>query len=292
MTPTIRHRIGQVARIPTKVWQHAWLWSSRRREVANWGELWRLSNPIRLLLAKRFRSNGSAKDVVVRFRNGLSLAVDSSMRGDLAALVDTYPGYMQNLGLSLAAGDVVIDVGAHIGAFSVRAAFENPGITVFAFEPDPQNFKRLKENAGRNGLEEKGLSAFNLAVSSAEEELMFARGRTSTTGSVARTGFFKAPPDAELVVVSATTVESIFRQHAIGRCRLLKVDCEGSEYDILTQLPDGIVSRIDSMIVEVHPARAGNPKELKGVLQSKGFEVIERSHGNGCADLYCRRPLR
>jgi FkbM family methyltransferase len=292
MMASIRNRIGQIARLPARMWHHGRLWSSRRTDIANWRELWSLSNPVWLVVGKRISSNGSPSDVVVRFRNGLSLAVDSSMRGDLAALVDTYPGYMRNLGVSLSPGDVVIDVGAHIGSFSLRALFDNPGLKVLAFEPDPQNFGRLKANARRNGLEGKGFNAYNLAVSSAEGHLMFARGRTSTTGSIARTGFFKAPADAETVVVSATTIESIFRQHSIDRCRLLKVDCEGSEYDILDQLPDGILSRIDSLIVEVHPARAGNPEQLKRALQTKGFEVIEHSHGNGCSDLYCRRRPR
>jgi FkbM family methyltransferase len=131
--------------------------------------------------------------------------------------------------------------------------------------------------------------AYNAAVSGAEGELMFSRGNTSTTGSVQRAGFFKARSDAEVVVVSATTIESVFLGHSVERCRLLKVDCEGSEYDILTKVPDEVLDRVDNMIVEVHPTRKGVPATLKRVLEERGFEVAERPHGNGCSDLYCRR---
>jgi len=289
MMALVRRRIGQIAGLPRKLWRHGRSWSSRRGDVANWGELWRLSNPVRLIAGKRIGRTATPGDVVVRFRNGLALTVDGTMREDLAALVDTYPGYMRNLGVSLRAGDVVIDVGAHIGSFAIRALFDNPGIKVLAFEPDPRNFTLLRDNATRNHLGADRLQLFNLAVSSTEGELMFSRGRTSTTGSVARTGFFKAPADAELVVVSATTVDDIFRRNSIERCRLLKVDCEGSEYDILTTLPDDTLARIENIIVEVHPARAGVPSELREVLEKRGFEVSEQRHGNGCSDLYCHR---
>jgi FkbM family methyltransferase len=282
-------RLSQIVRIPARMVSHASQWRSRRKEVANWAELWRASNPIRLVAERRIRRMRSDGTVTVRYRNGLSLTVDGSMRGDLAALVDTYPSYMRNLGVTLVPGDVVIDIGAHIGAFSVPALFHNPGIKILAFEPDSRNFRLLNENAARNGLEGNGLTTFNFAVANREEELQFARGRTSTTGSIARSGFFKAQADSEIVIVSATSVQDIFRRNSIETCRLLKVDCEGSEYEIFGRLPEAILSRIENIIVEVHPARAGNPAELKTALERKGFHVLERPHGNGCSDLYCRR---
>jgi FkbM family methyltransferase len=291
MMDTLRRRIGQMARMPGRMWNHASLWRSRRREVANWAELWGASNPVRLVVEEHFHPKRSSRELTIRFRNGLSLTVDNSMRGALTALVDTYPSYMRNLGISLEPGDIVIDVGAHVGAFSIPALFYNPGIKILAFEPDPVNFRLLKENAVRNGLQENGLFTFNLAVADTEGQLMFARGRTSTTGSIARSGFFKAAPASEIVLVSATNIENIFHQHSIDRCRLLKVDCEGSEYEIFERLPEAILSRIENIIVEVHPARAGTPAELKSGLEMKGFRVLERAHGNGCSDLYCRRPV-
>src|SRR4029079_7400211 len=124
----VRQRIGQLAGIAAAVWKHTRDWASLRADVRNWRELWSISNPMRLVAEKRLGARSPRGDVVVRFRNGLTLAVDSSMRGDLAALLEPYTGYMRNLGVVLAPGDVVIDVGAHVGAFAVPAIFNNPGI--------------------------------------------------------------------------------------------------------------------------------------------------------------------
>ena len=91
------------------------------------------------------------------------------------------------------------------------------------------------------------------------------------------------------VVEVGNNLDNILHRHSIDRCRLLKLDCEGSEYDVLAGLSDESLSLIENIIVEVHPARAGTPSELKDMLERKGFEVLEHRHGNGCSDLYCRR---
>jgi hypothetical protein len=49
-------------------------------------------------------------------------------------------------------GDVVIDIGDHIGLFSIYLAKRWPGLTVFAFEPFPANFRNFAENLPLNGL--------------------------------------------------------------------------------------------------------------------------------------------
>ena len=50
-------------------------------------------------------------------------------------------------------GDVFVDVGANIGYFSVLAAcLVGEGGQVFAFEPDPDNFRLLRDNVALNGF--------------------------------------------------------------------------------------------------------------------------------------------
>jgi len=61
----------------------------------------------------------------------------------------------------LCEGDVVIDIGAHIGAFSILAG--SHGAQVYSFEPFPRNFSHLQENVVLNGLGHR-ISSFNLAV--------------------------------------------------------------------------------------------------------------------------------
>jgi FkbM family methyltransferase len=59
--------------------------------------------------------------------------------------------------------DVVVDIGAHIGTFSVWAAKQATSGRVYAFEPNQENYRLLEENKQLNNL--PNLHLFNLAVS-------------------------------------------------------------------------------------------------------------------------------
>ena len=71
------------------------------------------------------------------------------------------------------ASDAIIDVGAHIGLFSLYASVLNPDVPIFAFEPDIDNFLLLKENLKLNNV--KNVKAKNLAVSASGGESGFQR---------------------------------------------------------------------------------------------------------------------
>src|SRR5688572_30543729 len=137
------NRLVSLGRLPMTSWEHFWALFRRRRVLANWPQLWIQSNPVRVILARRLARGRSSGEVVIRFRNGLTLGIDESMRGSAVALSDTYRSYMHRLGTPLRGGDTVIDVGAHVGTFCVPALYENSAIRVLAYEPDPQNFALL-----------------------------------------------------------------------------------------------------------------------------------------------------
>src|SRR4051794_18303432 len=65
--------------------------------------------------------------------------------------------------LDLRPGDVVIDIGAHVGIVSIFLAKRFPGVRVLAFEPLPRTFAVLQANLRRNRV--RNVTAFNMAVS-------------------------------------------------------------------------------------------------------------------------------
>ena len=65
-------------------------------------------------------------------------------------------------------GDVVVDLGANQGVFSLFAA--QKGARVFAIEPDARNFEVLLRNIERNGLEER-IVPFNFAIGQTSGEI-------------------------------------------------------------------------------------------------------------------------
>jgi tRNA G37 N-methylase Trm5 len=64
--------------------------------------------------------------------------------------------------IGFASGDVVVDIGAHVGLFSILIAKSHPGVRVIAVEPDPVNFRNLCENVARNNV--SNIVTENLAV--------------------------------------------------------------------------------------------------------------------------------
>ncbi|MCE2682165.1 MAG: FkbM family methyltransferase [Cryomorphaceae bacterium] len=74
-----------------------------------------------------------------------------ALRAPEARMLDHHvDGYLQN-GIEINDGDVVFDVGANIGVFSVRAAQKGPNVRVFAFEPIPDILEALRLNAAGAG---------------------------------------------------------------------------------------------------------------------------------------------
>ncbi len=57
--------------------------------------------------------------------------------------------------------------------------------------------------------------------------------------------------------VLCTTIEEIFQENAVDRCDLLKLDCEGAEYEILEAIPRDLWPLIARVALEYHPATAG-----------------------------------
>lgn len=126
--------------------------------------------------------------------------------------------------------DVVIDVGGHIGIVSMYLAKKFPYIQIYAYEPVPLNYEFFLENIKRNGINNIRLS--NVAVTSDRRDVRLAIYRSNTGGATSNL------PDMELAGyeyydVKSITLDDIFDQNGIDRCKLLKIDCEGSEHEIL-----------------------------------------------------------
>jgi len=195
-------------------------------------------------------------------------------------------------------GDTVIDVGAHIGSFSVPIAALNEEVKVYCFEPNKRNYEILRRNRDINKLHGQ-MDINNKAVLHEDGKVVFKRGGTSTTGvvlginpHVINNGGIKelladveSPEDA----VNCISLERIFSQNKIHVCKLVKMDCEGSEYKIFESVDGKILGQIEYIIVEAHPTEKNKPEDLRLSLLAHGFEVMSISCHNGCYVFYCKR---
>lgn len=266
------------------------LWRGLSNVVANWRYCW-LTNNFGLLaklrgpdveVPPRHRGGGL---VLVKYRTGMEL----TCWPDNLGVISDARNYLRHVP-EIGQGDVVIDIGAHVGAVSLPIAVR--GARVFAYEPDPDNFWVLMLNKQRNRA--SSLSAFELAVSSRKGHAAFVRGRSFAEGSLQEAGSVFAGSDSGVLTVGTTTLGAIFAEHAIDYVKLLKIDCEGGEYDILfADDTSETLRRCETLVLEVHPVRHRDNAtyELYRHLRSLGFQVtVFENPGNGCAGFCCTRP--
>jgi FkbM family methyltransferase len=162
--------------------------------------------------------------------------------------------------------DTIVDIGAHIGTFSVYAAQKATSGKVFAYEPDLKNFKLLKKNKNINKL--KNLHVFNVGVmDKVRQNRLNLWRRNSANHSI------YASDSKKYTVFKSTTLEKIMAK--TGKINYLKIDSEGAEYPILFGTNPKVFTKIDKIIVEYHDYfdHGRNFKEIVSLLKKNKFNV-------------------
>jgi len=126
-------------------------------------------------------------------------------------------------------GDIVIDIGGHIGIFSIFLAKKYPFLTILAFEPIPVSYRMFRKNLELN--ETRNIRLYNLAVTSDRRELDMVVHRQGNTGGA--TASLRDLDERATFRCSSLTLDDIFQSYLIDSCKLLRIDCEGSEHEIL-----------------------------------------------------------
>jgi FkbM family methyltransferase len=126
-------------------------------------------------------------------------------------------------------GETVVDVGAHIGLYTLRVAREvGPKGKVIAIEPDPRNFVLLKQNIATNNLH--NVIAVNVALSDdACRRLFYA----CTDPSLSSLKLQSQTKIREAKIVTTMTLSALLKNLDIKRVDWIKVDVEGEELEVL-----------------------------------------------------------
>ncbi len=225
-------------------------------------------------------------------------------------------------GIELADGSCVFDVGANIGLFSlfVHQACRNP--RVYAFEPSPVTFEKLRRNMLHHRLDAQlhqagiadtpGTATFTFYprvsvmsgfhADTVEEEALF-RDFLANQERAGEPGAALLLDQADELVAGRferqeficglTTLSDVIREHGIERIDLLKVDVEKSELQVFAGIATEDWSRIRQVVVEVHDV-ADRLERITGLLESQGFEVTLEQDDTlgetGIFHLYAARP--
>jgi len=227
-----------------------------------------IKDEIRHYLGPLLLSKKHINDVIILFRRHTKdeLVIEEIFDED---------SYMFNK-LGLREDSIVIDIGAHIGCFTVRAAKIAKKGKVYCFEPEPQNFSILKKNVKINKL--SNVFYFREAASDSKRivELfipyMHQWKQTGQHSIVKIEGLHQN----RCLKTHGVSLKSILSDNNIKKVDLLKLDCEGGEYQILYSAPRKVLDSFTRIIMEYHLfENADQFKELKAYLQKNGFKALE-----------------
>jgi len=183
--------------------------------------------------------------------------------------------------LQIKKGTTIIDIGAHIGTFSLPISYEYKS-RVFSFEPNISNYQYLIDNIQINLLNDR-ISTYNVAISKENNYVEFTEGDTSTRGALTHNKFHKSASNGTTYKVKTVSLNDVVNEEQIKTVDILKIDCEGAEYEIIYNLNDNIFSMTKLIFVEIHPLIENrDPKRLIKFIKSKGFIGKYNTLQNGC----------
>jgi FkbM family methyltransferase len=221
--------------------------------------------------------------------NGRTVTVDLGDRIQRLMWGAAYEPHVRRcLGLLLKPGDVFVDVGAHIGFFSLLAAsWVGSRGKVFAFEADSELFQKLQSNAA----EYSWFKPYFKAVWKESGSLSF-----SNPHQPGETGWGKLATvrdEGNLVTVEAISLDEWHESVGGLPVRLVKIDAEGSEPFILQGAQHLFTKARPYLIIELNDEllrEVGQSQELvANLLKSWGYTIItitaagfeERIEGSG-----------
>ncbi|GGC48553.1 non-ribosomal peptide synthetase [Chelatococcus reniformis] len=201
-------------------------------------------------------------------------------------------------GLALSAGDVVFDVGANIGLFSLSAHVAAPGLKLHAFEPNPEVYALLDANLHLYGADAVA-HPIGLGAATGAGEFSFYPGFSILSGlhadgnaeaAVVRSFVRKHERDEraydgegldELIgerlrvrtfAVELDTLSAVMARSGVERIDLLKINVEKAELEVLAGIDDADWPRIRQVALEVHDID-GRLAQVQALLQRHGFTV-------------------
>jgi FkbM family methyltransferase len=174
-------------------------------------------------------------------------------------------------------GKVVIDVGAYIGDSSIYFALRGAK-RVIAIEPHPQAFREMVENVRLNNLEDK-IIPINAGLADKLGKICIEEVDIKETCVIHHRLSINNCVD----VVPAITLSEVISKYGVaGDLFVLKMDCEGCEYDVILNDYEH-VSIFKELLFEYYAYVVGIPvsKLLKKLAKDYDCNVIKRGRGFG-----------
>jgi FkbM family methyltransferase len=160
----------------------------------------------------------------------------------------------------------VLDIGGHVGTFSCRLTQLHPQASITAFEPSATTADYLRRNVQQNGVADR-VTVMQCALSGSTGTAVFDdNGAGSGLNGLAAAGHSSG---------TATQVKTIsFDDAVVGAgapIDLVKIDCEGGEYELVLQSSPDSWSSVQRVVIEHHPVAGHDWSELRDYFAAVGL---------------------
>jgi len=229
-----------------------------------------LENPLKFYLALLLKAipNFWKKPIHFQLRNGGSFNVVDFMTLYIYKEIFVDGCYDR---VELPQYPTIVDVGANTGLFSLRMKQLYPHSTIYCFEPLPSNIEELRRNINGSHLSNVTIIPQGMGGTTRKEKLFIHDHNIGGHSIIAS----KVPDSKRYEHISILSIKEAFRDLGIVKCNLLKLDCEGAEYEIIKNIDHELSAQIDEIIFEPERSLYGID-ELIQHLSTLGFTVEDR----------------
>lgn len=187
-------------------------------------------------------------------------------------------------------GDIIFDLGAHEGIYSLYASKNAPNGKIFSVEPDPDNLFWLQKNISINKI--TNIHVIDGCVGEREGEVLFEKGVTSGTGKPLKIGnkkggSFLKETDRILKVHMTTTLDRLVEEYRIDHIDILKIDVEGYELEVLHGGTNALKHTL-KIVMEWHSPQL--KKDVCNLLSKYGFVQVKYDNPLLPHTLYFYKP--
>lgn len=191
---------------------------------------------------------------------GLDFFIRTEKYGDIEIVEEVVGGDCYELTKMQQHPKVIFDIGASMGAFAKFAHSLFPDAKIYCFEPNPRSFELLQLNC-----------PFAVCINAAiryDGAVLLTDGEGATGGGFITTQeefdkMAQAKSGADHFIytildeINTTTLEAVCEEFNITSIDLLKIDCEGSEWDIFHNISKETASKVNHIIGEYHLNMSG-----------------------------------
>ena len=216
-----------------------------------------------------FRSQ-SKKSYNLRLKNGLVIDIVPKA-GDYCAFHEVFIKEDYKLKNTTLPKNI-LDIGANVGYYSLYASRKYHGAKIFSFEPFPSTYSRLKDNLSTNKIE--NVLPFPFAVSDKKGKVNFYSIDWIGANTLNSDKF--EVDNCKVTEVDCLSFSDIFEITKVDSFDLAKIDCEGSEYQILINNSDESILKIRNYIIEVHPDKTYSVNDLIARFEKLGYKTQKR----------------